>query len=504
MSGRGAAAASRLAPRVLRRCRAGRRDRRAGARAARRARLRPPADRPQRARRPRARAPRRRLRRERGGRPERRRCSSSPRTASRRRCTSGRQRDGCGRSTRPARSSRRCTPRPDGTRPRATRSCSSATTGTRRSTGRSGEAPEATDRRRDGARRGAASEVPDPARVAYVTQTTLSVDETAEIVAALRRRFPDIEGPDEGDICYATTNRQRAVKELAAEVDVAARDRLAEQLELEPARRDGRAAGVAAHLIEDETAIDERWLASARNGRADRRRVGARAARPPCVRLVPRPRRRDRRRGRAGRRGRRLPAAGPGSPDRPCGLSLRLLDVERGAVDPELDRERLRLDPVAVALGEVGVGGRQRDDDPVGQLEAALLAQRVDRVDQVVDPAFAARARRRARGRAPTREAPSEAKAKPSFSASRSTRSSSGAELLARGAHPVALASSQRPPRARAVTLAAGAGRAAARARAGSACSWTRRRSLVEQDDLLDAELVRDLVACAARPFDAP
>ena len=51
--------------------------------------------------------------------------------------------------------------------------------------------------------------VADPARVAYVTQTTLSLDETAEIIATLRRRFPAIEGPDEGDICYATTNRQR-------------------------------------------------------------------------------------------------------------------------------------------------------------------------------------------------------------------------------------------------------------------------------------------------------
>jgi len=106
--------------------------------------------------------------------------------------------------------------------------------------------------------------VDDPARVAYVTQTTLSVDETAEIVATLRRRFPRIEGPEEGDICYATTNRQRAVKELAAEVDLllvigshnsSNSNRLVET---------ARAAGVAAHLIEDETAIDERWLERAK------------------------------------------------------------------------------------------------------------------------------------------------------------------------------------------------------------------------------------------------
>ena len=103
----------------------------------------------------------------------------------------------------------------------------------------------------------------DPRRIAYITQTTLSVDETAEIVATLRRRFPEIEGPEAGDICYATTNRQRAVKELAAEVDLllvigsknsSNSNRLVEV---------GRAAGVESHLIEDETAIDERWLAGA-------------------------------------------------------------------------------------------------------------------------------------------------------------------------------------------------------------------------------------------------
>ena len=98
-------------------------------------------------------------------------------------------------------------------------------------------------------------QVPDPARVAYATQTTLSVDETAEIVAALRKRFPKIKGPDEGDICYATTNRQQAVKELAAEIDIllvigsqnsSNSNRLVET---------ARAAGIEAHLIEDESGI---------------------------------------------------------------------------------------------------------------------------------------------------------------------------------------------------------------------------------------------------------
>jgi 4-hydroxy-3-methylbut-2-enyl diphosphate reductase len=106
--------------------------------------------------------------------------------------------------------------------------------------------------------------VPDPSRVAYATQTTLSVDETAEIVAVLRRRFPDIIGPDEGDICYATTNRQQAVKELAAEVDlvlvIGSRNSSNSNRLVETAQ----AAGVEAHLIEDETAIDERWLTRSR------------------------------------------------------------------------------------------------------------------------------------------------------------------------------------------------------------------------------------------------
>jgi 4-hydroxy-3-methylbut-2-enyl diphosphate reductase len=62
--------------------------------------------------------------------------------------------------------------------------------------------------------------VHDPKNLAYVTQTTLSVDDTAAIVAVLQRRFPDIHGPNKADICYATTNRQQAVKEIAERCDV--------------------------------------------------------------------------------------------------------------------------------------------------------------------------------------------------------------------------------------------------------------------------------------------
>jgi 4-hydroxy-3-methylbut-2-enyl diphosphate reductase len=105
--------------------------------------------------------------------------------------------------------------------------------------------------------------VADPSRVAYVTQTTLSVDETAEIVATLRRRFPAIEGPKEGDICYATTNRQRAVKELAGEVDLLLVIGSGNSSNSNRLVETARAAGIEAHLIEDESSIDERWLAGA-------------------------------------------------------------------------------------------------------------------------------------------------------------------------------------------------------------------------------------------------
>jgi 4-hydroxy-3-methylbut-2-enyl diphosphate reductase len=122
-----------------------------------------------------------------------------------------------------------------------------------------GEAPEATVlvQTVDDAER---VQVADPARVAYVTQTTLSVDETAEIVATLRRRFPEIDGPQAGDICYATTNRQRAVKELASEIDlllvIGSRNSSNSNRLVETAI----AGGVASHLIDDETEIDESWI----------------------------------------------------------------------------------------------------------------------------------------------------------------------------------------------------------------------------------------------------
>ena len=97
-------------------------------------------------------------------------------------------------------------------------------------------------------------------RLAYVTQTTLSVDETSEIIAALRRRFPDIHAPKKEDICYATSNRQWAVKEMLPEIDlllvIGSRNSSNSNRLVETAR----AGGVAAHLIDDAGEIDEAWL----------------------------------------------------------------------------------------------------------------------------------------------------------------------------------------------------------------------------------------------------
>jgi 4-hydroxy-3-methylbut-2-en-1-yl diphosphate reductase len=110
-------------------------------------------------------------------------------------------------------------------------------------------------------------EVEDPERVAYLTQTTLAVDETDEIVDALRARFPRLSGPRTSDICYATQNRQDAVKALAASSDLvlvvgSANSSNSKRL-VEVAERHG----APAHLIDDESSIEPEWL-------ADRRTVG--------------------------------------------------------------------------------------------------------------------------------------------------------------------------------------------------------------------------------------
>ena len=97
-------------------------------------------------------------------------------------------------------------------------------------------------------------------KLAYITQTTLSVDETKEIIKALRRRFPDIRGPQKEDICYATSNRQWAVKEMLEHVDallvIGSRNSSNSNRLVEVAR----ASGVPAHLIDDESDIEATWF----------------------------------------------------------------------------------------------------------------------------------------------------------------------------------------------------------------------------------------------------
>jgi len=102
--------------------------------------------------------------------------------------------------------------------------------------------------------------VVDPDNLAYLTQTTLSVDETNEIVEALRDRFPSIEGPPREDICYATQNRQDAVKELASRADVVlviGSDNSSNSKRLAEVARE---QGTPAHLVDDETEVDPAWL----------------------------------------------------------------------------------------------------------------------------------------------------------------------------------------------------------------------------------------------------
>ena len=125
--------------------------------------------------------------------------------------------------------------------------------------GTMGEAPEATILVQDVAE-AEALELPAGTPVAYVTQTTLSVDETAEIIGVLRRRFPEVRGPKKEDICYATSNRQWAVKDMLAEIDlllvIGSRNSSNSNRLVDVAR----AANVPSHLIDDETEIDETWL----------------------------------------------------------------------------------------------------------------------------------------------------------------------------------------------------------------------------------------------------
>jgi 4-hydroxy-3-methylbut-2-en-1-yl diphosphate reductase len=126
-----------------------------------------------------------------------------------------------------------------------------------------GEAPEQTILVEDVAQARSVP-VPDADRVSYLTQTTLAMDETAEILAVLRERFPKLRGPASDDICYATTNRQRALSTVAAEADLvlvigSANSSNSVRL-VELARR----SGTPAYLIDDANDIRPEWLAGVR------------------------------------------------------------------------------------------------------------------------------------------------------------------------------------------------------------------------------------------------
>jgi 4-hydroxy-3-methylbut-2-enyl diphosphate reductase len=103
-------------------------------------------------------------------------------------------------------------------------------------------------------------EVPDPDRVAYISQTTLSVDETRAVINRLRERFPAIVGPRTDDICYATTNRQAAVKQLARKCDlvlvIGSRNSSNSNRLVEVAREHG----ADSYLIDNEAQVEDAWL----------------------------------------------------------------------------------------------------------------------------------------------------------------------------------------------------------------------------------------------------
>jgi len=129
--------------------------------------------------------------------------------------------------------------------------------------GTTGEAPERV-RLVDGPGQAAEIEVRDPAKVVWLSQTTLSVDETVQTVAALRARFPQLIDPPSDDICYATQNRQAAVKVIAPQADVVivvGSPNSSNSVRLVEVAKDAGAG--AAYLVDDAGEIDDRWLENA-------------------------------------------------------------------------------------------------------------------------------------------------------------------------------------------------------------------------------------------------
>jgi 4-hydroxy-3-methylbut-2-enyl diphosphate reductase len=103
-------------------------------------------------------------------------------------------------------------------------------------------------------------QVRDPSHLSYVTQTTLSVDDTARVIDALRARFPKIEGPRKDDICYATQNRQDAVKQMAHDSDLMLVVGSPNSSNSNRLRELAERMGTPAHLIDEASQIDPQWL----------------------------------------------------------------------------------------------------------------------------------------------------------------------------------------------------------------------------------------------------
>lgn len=103
-------------------------------------------------------------------------------------------------------------------------------------------------------------EVEDPSKFAYVTQTTLSMDDTAKVIAALRAKFPEIQGPKKDDICYATTNRQDAIKQLALECDLVLVVGSVNSSNSNRLRELAERCGSEAYLIDGAEHIDSEWF----------------------------------------------------------------------------------------------------------------------------------------------------------------------------------------------------------------------------------------------------
>ena len=213
--------------------------------------------------------------------------------------------------------------------------------------------------------------VRDPERVAFITQTTLSMEDTRPIVEALRARFPKIHVPAKDDICYATQNRQVAVRALARQAPGHPRRRLAQLLQLEPPRRGGGARRRAG-LPRGRRVGDRSGLARGRrDDRHHLRRLGARSswstrscaccARTASVDVDDRP---DRRRGRA------LPAA-PRSGRRPAPAA------GGDAADPLLSRGRCAVNAPRLADKVAFVTGASRG---IGEATARRLGAEGARV----------------------------------------------------------------------------------------------------------------------------